>query len=74
MTTPAFFIDKVLDSAVKDHVDVHVRYAGGLEVFTLPKSYPKMTILSHIKGELKAMQIEKDAQSRLASLVGKYDL
>ena len=69
----SFVIDRI--SLREDaHVDVHVRYDGGSEVFTFPVSYPKNTMLAQVRLAIKERMIHSDAKARLASLVGKHDL
>lgn len=70
----AFHIEKIVPSSSAGDVDVHVRYDGGAAIFTLPRTYPKATVLSHIRQELRAILLEQDVRNRLASLIGKHDL
>lgn len=58
----------------KGHIDVHVRYDGGMAVFTVPENYPKNTLLSHVRTEIRARMNNADAKARLKSLVGRHDL
>ncbi len=69
-----FFIGNVVER--KDgNVDVHVRYAGGGEIMTFPKTYPPTTILAQIRIEFRRRELEGTGTAdRYASLRGKHDV
>lgn len=56
-------------------VDVHVRYDGGGEIFTFPKSYPNTTILAALRLEFRRRETEGGAAEReRKSLIGRHDV
>lgn len=70
----SFIIDKIEPSNTAGHVDVHVRYDGGMVVLAFPESYPKGTLLAQVRLEIRARMQGESGKTRLASLLGRHDL
>lgn len=69
--TASFIIDRTFERG-KDQLDVHVRYDGGMRVFTFPKSYPNSTILAQIRIEFRKQELE--GGDRRGDLIGRHDV
>ena len=71
--TASFTIDRVVPRR-DESVDVHVRWDGGGEIFSFPKSYPPSTILAQLKIEFRRREVEGGGADRHQGLLGKHDV
>jgi len=70
-----FSIDKTVARPLSNEIDVWVSYDGGMKVFTFPASYPNSTMLTHIRLELRKVDVDVTIAKRMKELRGKkYEL